>query len=358
MRLPCCCSIFFVCNQRKYYLCGVYFFKMFKLKIHRSQLIIGESYLNIADYLPADKQIIVITDACILKYYGEFFRNRSVIEIGMGEKNKSLDTVADIYGRLLELSADRSCFILAVGGGVVCDIAGFVASTYMRGVSFGFVSTTLLSQVDASIGGKNGVNFGGYKNMVGVFSQPQFVLCDTSMLQTLTERDFISGFSEIVKAAAISSYELFEYLEQNVEKALARDNEIIRHLVIESVKIKASVVETDEREQGKRRILNFGHTYGHAIEAITGVTHGEAVSMGMIISARLSISECGFPQNHFDRLERLLKRLKLPVTTNVNRQDMLQSILKDKKRENNVIQFVYLKNIGEAIIKEAKLSSL
>jgi len=327
---------------------------MFQLTIHtaetQSQIVIGESYRNLVKYLPSDRQVIVITDANIIKYYGDFFRSWPIIEIGTGEKSKTLDTLAYIYNRLIELNADRSSFVVAVGGGIVCDVAGFAASTYMRGVPFGFVSTTLLSQVDASAGGKNGVNFGGYKNMIGTFNQPRFVLCDTLMLQTLPEREFVSGFAEIVKAAVIQNVELFDYLEQYAEKAVARDPEIIRHLVIESVKIKAEVVQHDEREQGKRRILNFGHTFGHAIEALTGISHGEAVSIGMMIAARRSVIECGFPETHLDRLERLLVRLDLPVTAVTPTEDILRTLLKDKKRENNDIYLVLLNEIGKSVI--------
>jgi len=327
---------------------------MFQLTIHttdsQSQVVIGESYRNLAQYLPSDRQVIVITDANILKYYGDFFRAWPVIEIGMGEKNKTLDTLICIYNRLLELNADRSSFVVAVGGGIVCDVAGYAASTYMRGVPFGFVSTTLLSQVDASVGGKNGVNFGGYKNMIGTFNQPIFVLCDTTMLQTLPEREFVSGFAEIVKAAMIRDVKLFNYLEQNAEKAVARDPEIIRHLVIESVKIKADVVQHDEREQGERRILNFGHTFGHAIEALTGISHGEAVSIGMMIAARRSVTECGFPKSQLERLEHLLIRLGLPVTTDAPTEDILRILLKDKKRESDYINMVLLSETGKSLI--------
>jgi len=333
---------------------------MFQLIIHtavaESQIVVGESYRNLAGYLPENRQVIVITDANILEYYGDFFSAWPVIEIGTGEKSKTLDTLAYTYNRLLELNADRNSFIVAVGGGIVCDLAGFAASTYMRGVPFGFVSTTLLSQVDASVGGKNGVNFGGYKNMIGTFNQPRFVLCDPSMMKTLPEREFISGFAEIVKAAAIRDAVLFDYLEQNAEKAITRDPEVILHLVVESIKIKADVVQHDEREQGERRILNFGHTFGHAIEALTGVSHGEAVSIGMMMAARRSVAECGFPQTQADRLKRLLLRLGLPVTTDASPDEILRTLLKDKKRENDHIHFVLLSETGKAVIRKTPIS--
>ena len=335
---------------------------MFQLTIRtgnaKSQVMVGESYLNLPEYLPAGRQVIVITDTNILDHYGDFFRNYPVIEIGTGEKNKTLDTLSYIYNGLLHHNADRNSFIVAVGGGIVCDVAGFAASTYMRGIPFGFVSTTLLSQVDASVGGKNGINFGGYKNMIGTFNQPQFVLCDTSMIQTLPDREFVSGFAEIVKSAVIRDAKLFDYLEQNAEKAVARDPEVIRQLVIESVKIKAEVVEHDEREQGERRILNFGHTFGHAVEVLTGVSHGEAVSIGMMIAARRSAAECGFPQSQVDRLERLLLRFGLPVTTAAPSESIIRALLKDKKRESESIHLVLLSEIGKAVICKTPIDSI
>ena len=335
---------------------------MFQLTIHagnaQSQVIVGESYLNLPKYLPAGRQVIVIADANILKYYGDFFQTWPVIEIGTGEKNKTIDTLTHIYQQLLRYNADRNSFVVAAGGGIVCDVAGFAASTYMRGVPFGFVSTTLLSQVDASVGGKNGVNFGGYKNMIGTFNQPQFVLCDTSMLQTLPDHELVSGFAEIVKAAAIRDAGLFDYLEQNAGKDVARNPDVIRHLVVESVKIKADVVEHDEREQGERRILNFGHTFGHAIEVLTGVSHGAAVSVGMMIAARWSAGECGLPQTQVSRLEQLLVQLGLPVTTHAPPEDILHTLLKDKKRENDAIHLVLLSEIGKAVIRKTPIEDI
>ena len=159
-----------------------------------SAILIGERLQALGEYVPEDGQVIIITDTNVRHYYSKDFPSEGVIEIGTGENIKSLDTVQDIYGNLLKLEADRSSFIVGIGGGIVCDITGFVASTYMRGVRFGFVPTTLLSQVDASVGGKNGVNVGGYKNMAGVFNQPEFVICDLNLLRTLPEKEVLSGF--------------------------------------------------------------------------------------------------------------------------------------------------------------------
>ncbi len=329
-----------------------------RTKDHPSQVLIGESYLNLPHYLPKDKRVIVVTDDNILQHYGDFIRQYPTIVIGKGEKHKNMVTLEHIYHLLLHHHADRDSFVVAIGGGIVCDVTGFAASTYMRGLPFGFVSTTLLSQVDASVGGKNGVNFGGYKNMVGTFNQPQFVLCDTEMTKTLPHKEFVSGFAEIVKAAAICDTALFSYLEQHADEAIAGESEVVRHLVIESVKIKAQVVERDEQERGERRILNFGHTFGHAIELQTGIAHGEAVSIGMMIAARWSMDECGLLQNQADRIKQLLMRLELPVTTQVKAEDILHGLEKDKKRQNDTIHFVLLNDIGKTEVRQIPIAEI
>ncbi|MDR3093051.1 MAG: 3-dehydroquinate synthase [Bacteroidales bacterium] len=335
---------------------------MYALKIctngAESCVLTGESFHRLGAYLPKDKQVIIITDGNVRKFYRDFIDGFPVVEIGVGEQYKTLRTVENIYAALLDLNADRNSFIVAVGGGLVCDVAGFAASTYMRGIPFGFVSTTLLSQVDASVGGKNGVNFGGYKNMVGTFNQPQFVICDHEMLNTLPDAEFVSGLAEIVKAAAIRDAALFDYLEKNADEILARKADVLSHMIEMSVKIKAQVVENDEREQGERRILNFGHTFGHAIEVLSGVSHGEAVSVGMMIAARWSAGECGFPLSGVQRLERLLQRFKLPVTSTVPVVDVLQSAAKDKKRENSFIHLVLLSNIGKTEIRKTSVDEI
>ena len=224
--------------------------------IGKSVILIGEQLENLPKYLPV-KMPIVITDTEVKRQWGHLFPPGAVFTIDTGEDVKTLDTVSALYDKLLGLGADRSSFIVGIGGGIVCDIAGFVASTYMRGIRFGFVSTTLLSQVDASVGGKNGVNFGGYKNIVGVFNQPEFVICDQKLLKTLPDREFQYGFAEIVKHGAIADEELFVYLEQNWSRALAHDPEVIERLVYDSVIIKSTIVKRDATEQGDRRKLNF-----------------------------------------------------------------------------------------------------
>jgi 3-dehydroquinate synthase len=322
-----------------------------------SEILVGEKLRNLSHYVPVDK-CIIITDTNVNDLYREKFPPCPVIVIGTGESIKTMATVQQIYDKLIQSEAQRSSFIVGVGGGIVCDITGFVASTYLRGVNFGFVSSTLLSQVDASVGGKNGVNFAGYKNMVGVFNQPRLVICDLDLLGTLPHRERSNGFAEIVKHAAIGDSDMFNYLETECENALALDSRVIQKLVADSVKIKADVVNRDEKESGERRKLNFGHTFGHAIEKNISAAHGEAVSAGMVVAAALSVKQGLLSGGDADRLKNLLKQLKLPTHFDIEPERILDAMRKDKKREGDAIQFVLLEKIGKAIIRNIPLKHL
>jgi 3-dehydroquinate synthase len=228
----------------------------------------------------------------------------------------------------------------------------------MRGVHFGFVATTLLAQVDASVGGKNGVNFSGYKNMVGVFNQPEFVICDLDLLKTLPKREVLCGMAEIVKHGAIADADLFAFLEENAQGALELDPVVVERLVYDSVVIKSAVVSRDEKEAGERRKLNFGHTFGHAIEKTSGVPHGEAVSAGMAAAARLSAQKGLLAHAEADRLIALLDRLGLPTRIPAKPESVLDALRKDKKRKGAGIHFVLLADIGRAVIEEIPLAEL
>jgi 3-dehydroquinate synthase len=322
-----------------------------------STLLVGEPLRHLPRYLPSQPPVI-ITDENVHRRYADQFPSGHVITIGTGETIKTLDTVARIYDELMQLEADRSSCIVGIGGGIVCDITGFVAATYMRGVRFGFVATTLLAQVDASVGGKNGVNFGGYKNMVGTFNQPDFVLCDLEMLASLPEEQLQSGFAEIVKHAAIADADMFAYLEQNAVRALALDLAVIENLVYESLVIKSTIVNRDEKETGERRKLNFGHTFGHAVEKVTGVTHGQAVSIGMVLAARLSRRRGLLTAQEEQRLENLLAQLRLPLQKTFDRQAVLEALGKDKKRERESVHFILLNGLGKAVVTDIPLSEL
>ncbi|MGI5865081.1 MAG: 3-dehydroquinate synthase, partial [Myxococcales bacterium] len=251
-------------------------------------------------------KLIIVTDATVRRLHGARFPDAPVIEIGQGEAAKTLTTVASIYERFLELELDRSAFVLAIGGGIVCDVAAFAASTWMRGVPFGLVPTTLIAQADAGIGGKNGVNLREYKNLVGVFRQPSFCLCDTSFLTTLPDRELRCGLAEVIKHGAIADRALFEFVEERAPALLDLAPDALDRVVSDSLRIKAGIVAIDETEQGERRKLNFGHTLGHAIERIAGLPHGEAVSVGMVLAARLSARRGMLEAKDADRLEALL----------------------------------------------------
>jgi 3-dehydroquinate synthase len=318
---------------------------------------VGESLDSLHRYVPV-ANIIVITDTRIAEIYGKRFPPCKVITIGTGESIKNLKTVENIYQQLLAFGADRLTFLVGIGGGIVCDITGFVASTFMRGLRFGYVATTLLSQVDASVGGKNGVNFQGYKNIVGVFNQPEFVICDLSLLTTLPDREISCGFAEIVKHGAIADAEMFAYLEENAVRALSLDLSVIEKLVYESIRIKTAVVNRDELEKGERRKLNFGHTFGHAIEKTADISHGEAVSVGMIIAATVSEAKGLLKNTDTKRLQRLLQDLALPTRIAVDTDRVWDALQKDKKREGDTIHFVLLERIGRTVVRRLSMEDV
>ena len=320
-------------------------------------ILVGESLDNLHRYV-AMENTIVITDTRIADIYGKHFPSCKRITIGMGESIKNLTTVENIYRQLLAFGADRSTFLVGIGGGIVCDITGFVASTFMRGLRFGFVATTLLSQVDASVGGKNGVNFQGYKNIVGVFNQPEFVICDLSLLETLPDREISCGFAEIVKHGAIADIEMFAYLEVNAARALSLDLSVIEKLVYDSVRIKAAVVNRDELEKGERRKLNFGHTFGHAVEKTAGISHGEAVSVGMVIAAAVSEARGLLKNSDIRRLQDLLRNLALPTRIEVDVARVWDALQKDKKREGDAIHFVLLDALGSSVVQRLSMEDV
>ena len=323
----------------------------------RSRILIGESLKHLNQYLPRTK-VVVITDSNVAQHHRALFPSAELIELGSGEKMKSLEAVRGIYSRLVELETNRSSFIVGIGGGVVCDVTGFIAATYMRGLRFGFAATTLLAQVDASVGGKNGINFRGYKNIIGTFKQPEFVICDSTLLTTLPEREVLCGAAEIVKHALIRDAELMSYLETNYERLMQIEPEVISRVVSVSVAIKSAVVNQDEHEQGLRRILNFGHTFGHGLEKIRRLSHGEAVAAGMMVAARISMKKGILGDAEVKRIERLLKRLKLPTQVPVDRSELMDALKRDKKRQEEGVHFVLLSCIGEAVVEKISFDEL
>jgi len=323
----------------------------------RSRIILVGHFNDLLRYIPK-RNVIIITDENVHKHYADRFPPFPVIRIGTGEKVKSLDTVQYIYNRLVTFHADRSTFLLGIGGGVVCDITGFVASTFLRGLSFGYVSTSLLSQVDASLGGKNGINFSGYKNLIDIIRQPAFVFCDPDMLDTIPYREYISGFAEIVKYALIRDEEMYQRIENNVEKVKKRNRDLLLRLISDSVNIKASIVQEDENEQDLRRLLNYGHTFGHAIEKVHGLKHGEAICMGMVLANRYAVQKGVAKPEEILRITRLLENLELLKKVQLDKEKIWEALLMDKKKYGEELYFVLINRIGNGFIDRISLEEL
>jgi 3-dehydroquinate synthase len=269
-----------------------------------------------------------------------------------GEKSKSLRMVQSCCDQLARHRLERKSFIVALGGGVVGDLAGFVAATYLRGIAFVQAPTTLLAQVDSSVGGKVGVNLAAGKNLVGAFYQPRFVLCDLATLRTLPEREFRAGLAEVIKYGIIYDAALFARLEEQLPRLLGRDPEVLAAVVARCCEIKGEVVRQDETETGLRAILNFGHTIGHAIEAVSGYgryLHGEAIAIGQVAAAKLSVRASGLPAQEAGRIERLFLRAGLPAAIKLSprRQTaLIQAMRLDKKVSDGQIKFVLARRIG------------
>lgn len=311
------------------------------------------------DELTGGARRILLADETVLRLHGgRIPAGGPVVVVGEGEGAKTLANVERLYEELLRLEADRGTFLVGLGGGVVCDVTGFVAATYLRGLPVGFVPTTLLAQVDAAIGGKNGVNLRGFKNLVGTIRQPEFVLCDLGLLGTLPPRERKNGLAEVVKHALIADPALFSFLEENAAAASVLDPGVTPRLVRDSIAVKAAIVERDEREAGERRLLNFGHSFGHAIEKTTGVSHGEAVSAGMTVAVGLSVERGLLPRPEAERVFRLLDALGLPRRTRADADSVFEAMRKDKKRSGNRIAFIFLERIGRGVAVEVAWEDL
>ena len=323
----------------------------------KSRILVGESLNHLRKYIPAGRAVIV-TDQTVADLYKDRFPLLPTVVIGTGEPVKRLETVARIYREFIDLDVDRDTFVIGIGGGVVCDITGFAAGTFMRGLSFGFAATTLLAQVDASVGGKNGVNFGGFKNMVGLFRQPEFVLCDPTVLKTLSRTDVANGLAEALKHALIADRKTFEYMEANAADILALVPAAIEKVIYDAVSTKADIVRLDELEQGVRRKLNFGHTIGHALESVSGLPHGKAVSVGMAAAVAHSVARGGLSTAEAKRIVALLEKLGLPTTAPANPENIVAALRKDKKKSADMIHFILLTGIGRAAVKKLPLAEI
>ena len=316
------------------------------------EIFIGENILSGVENFLSGKALLV-TQKNILDLCKENFPYEVAL-IPDGETSKSLSVAEKVFTRAIESGLDRKSVIIALGGGVVGDLAGFVAATFMRGINLIQIPTTLLAQVDSSVGGKTAVNHALGKNLIGAFHQPCAVFIDLKFLESLPEREIKSGLGEVVKCGVIRDEKFFSYLEDNAEKILQRDLKTLAHVVRRCCEIKAQVVAADEKESGLRRILNFGHTLAHAIEEETAYKkfrHGEAVAVGMAAAARISHALGKTSAENVRRLENLLKRFGMMTTCAGLDADKLYAVtFRDKKTVGGVVNWVLMKNFGDVEI--------
>ncbi len=320
-------------------------------------VIIGNAKKEIEQRLNPENSI-VITDSNVFKLYSNYFDEYRTLIIPVGEKTKTWETVQYVYKELLKLEASRNTIIVGFGGGVVCDIAGFVADTFMRGCRLGLVATSLLAQVDAAIGGKNGFNFDGAKNLIGTFKQPEFVVCDPELLKSLPEIEIKSGLGEILKYALVADPKLLNFLNSNADKVLNLQTDTFEYLIESCVHIKAGFIEQDESDTGIRHHLNFGHTFGHPIEQVETIPHGVAVVKGILIAIRLSVMLNICKNNLYPNVLKVLDKLNLPVEFVIN-DTILEKIHSDKKKQNkDEIRMVLIHEIGNTELCDIRFEDL
>ena len=331
--------------------------KNWKVKFSNStvEFVLDGKFANIAKMV--DKaNAIYITDENVYALHQQIFKGKPTIVIPAGEIHKQQATVDFIIEALLNFGANRQSVLIGVGGGVVTDMVGYVAGVFMRGVQFGFVPTTLLAMVDAAIGGKNGIDVGVYKNMVGLIRQPAFIVYDHSFLTTLPSYQWENGFAEIIKHACIKDADLFDQLEQHSLNDFKADLNFMSAIINRNVIIKSEIVIKDELDKSDRKLLNFGHTFGHAVENIYQHPHGFAVSIGMVVACKLSEQLTGLSAFKTNRIVELLSRYGLPVHHKIDHDVVFDMIKKDKKRNGENIDFVLLNDIGDAHAKPVSLS--
>lgn len=306
----------------------------------------------------AGKRIVIVTDSHLYNLYGPFLAQYDTIVMEAGEGNKNEQSSSYIISKLIDYEADRNTILIGFGGGVVTDITGYVASIYMRGIACGYIPTTLLGMVDAAIGGKTGINWGLFKNMVGTFKQPQFILFDYTLLSTLSSAEWSNGFGEIIKYASILDTSLFTELETHKLIDYQQDIDLLKNLVIKCAQHKNDIVLKDEHEQNIRKWLNFGHTAGHAMEQTYELPHGAAVGLGMVVASKLSESLLGLSPDVTLRLRNLLAQYQLPTQQQVDVDLIWNQLVMDKKRKSNTIQYILLENIGSAVIYPIEIQTL
>lgn len=327
-----------------------------------NSLHIYDSFGPLNTLLEGKKEVVVLIDKGIKDLYGGYFPYPQ-IEVQTGEEQKNLATVEYICRRLLELECSRSAFLLCVGGGILTDIGGFVASIFKRGIKCGYVPTTLLAQVDASAGGKTGVNLDGLKNILGTFSLPEFTYINTSTLKTLPQRELLAGAAEMIKAFAIKDRESFAMASKYFHDGIDTSSPQFRDLLATAIGIKAGIVERDFRESGERKLLNFGHTFGHAIEKCASergdsILHGEAVAKGMMIASHISVMRGHLSEDDHNTLRTTLEEMGFDLSIGYEAENLIEAIKNDKKRGENGVDFVLLEEIGISCVENISIDDL
>lgn len=302
------------------------------------------------------KNTVLLVDENVLAIYPQKFINWKTIAIQSGEQNKTQSTVDAIIAQLIEWGVNRSSTLVGVGGGVVTDITGYVAAIYMRGIRFGFVPTTILALVDASIGGKNGIDAGVYKNMIGTIRQPAFILHDMLFVNSLPEGEWRDGFAEIIKHACIKDTAMFKELHLHDLPFYQKKKQALCELIQQNALLKTKVVQGDEFEMGDRKLLNFGHTFGHAIETQYNLTHGQAVAIGMNVAAKLSHKQLGFKKAN--EVKEIIEKYGLPTELQTDKEKVFSVLQKDKKAGNGYVNFILLQKIGKACIEKIAIEKL
>jgi len=302
------------------------------------------------------RSAIIVTDENVFNAHKNKFKGYNCIVLKPGEEFKIQSTVDSVIETLIKMQADRKSVLIGVGGGVITDLTGYVASVYMRGISFGFIPTSILALVDASIGGKNGIDVGLYKNLVGIIRQPSFILHDVSLLHSLPQGQWENGFAEIIKHACIKDATMFKQLQNTSLQDYLKKKNLLTELIKRNALIKIRVVQKDEFEKGDRRLLNFGHTLGHAIETQYEVLHGQAISIGITYACHISEQLSGF--NKTEQVINLLEQYNLPTYAAFNRKKVFEVLRMDKKRIKKEMNFVLLQNIGKGVVQPVELKKL
>ncbi len=331
--------------------------KLFKFSQFTSTQYCFDSSFNYLKQLVPIKNTILITDENMYSSYKKKLDKWKIIVIkASGEKVKTQKNVDEIIQQLVDIKADKSTYLVGIGGGTITDLVGYAAAVYMRGLKLGFVPTTLLAMVDAAVGGKNGINYNRFKNIIGTTYQPDFVLYDYDFLNTLPKKEWISGFAEMIKHACIKNATMLQLLSKHTIFFFQKNKEELARLIQNNVLLKLKIVQQDEQDKASRHLLNFGHTIGHALERAHKISHGQAIAIGMAMDCTISEKHTGFKQTR--KIIQLLNQYELPTSYPYNKKAVVNTLQMDKKKEGKGIQYILLEKIGKGCIEKIPIADL